>query len=91
MMYLAVFLIFLLCFVIFILVRNEQKNKKKFQEKIKFLEDIICELNQNLIKHSQKTKLIDDLNLNLNQSNRKIGTAIVDLNYEIFQKLNEKK
>lgn len=91
MMYLAVFLIFLLCFVIFILVRNEQKNKKKFQEKIKFLEDIICELNQNLIKHSQKTKLIDDLNLNLNQSNRKIGTAIVDLNYEIFHQLNEKK
>jgi hypothetical protein len=90
-MYLAVFLIFLLCFVIFILVRNEQKNKKKFQEKIKFLEYIICELNQNLIKHSQKTKLIDDLNLNLNQSNRKIGTAIVDLNYEIFQQLNEKK
>lgn len=91
MIYFTILIIIILCFAIIKLIRNEHKSKKMFQEKINFLENIILDLNQNLNNQNQKVKLLDDLKFNLNQSNKKIGTAIAEMNYEIFDEMFNRK
>jgi TATA-box binding protein (TBP) (component of TFIID and TFIIIB) len=91
MIYISIILIFALCFAILVLTANANKDKKAFKEKIKFLENIIFDLNQNLTNQTQKIKLLDDLKLNLNQSNIIIGNQIADLNYQMFDELYKRK
>lgn len=91
MYFILIIISLLFCFFIFLIISNYQKSKLAFENKIKSLENIIIELTKNLDIQTQKIKLSDDLKLNLNQSNKKIGTAIADLNYQMFNELYKRK
>lgn len=91
MIYLAIFLILVLCFAILGLIINHNKNKEMFQRKIDFLESIIEELNINLENQNQKVKLSEGLKLKLKLANESLSNDIMNLNLDLFEKTYPKK
>lgn len=90
-MYLALFLIFLLCFVIVALITHYKRSETIFQDKIEVLENILMELNANLENQKQKVKLSEDLQLKIKSVNHTLSNEILDLNTHFLKNLYTKK
>lgn len=91
MVYIAFPIIVILCFIIFILVKNYKISNLDFQKKVQLLESLIKELSQNLEYQNQKVKLSEDLKMKFKSSNYKLSQSIFDLNLDLFNTLYSKK
>jgi predicted Holliday junction resolvase-like endonuclease len=91
MIYFTFMILVILCFIIFVLIKNYKISTIDFQNKVQLLESLIKELSQNLKYQNQKVKLSEDLKTNMRQSNHLLSNKIVDLNNEMFEEMFQKK
>lgn len=83
-------ILLLLCFAFYINIQF-YRNKKEYQKKIAFLEDIILDLSNNYEKQNQKIKISEDVKAKLELSNESLSNLIYNLNTALFEELYPKK
>lgn len=88
--FLSLIVILLLCGIFYF---NFQfiKDKKKFQEKVTYLENIIVEISKEQVLKNNQLQLSDDLRQKIKTINSVLNKDIFDLNYELFDQLSKNK
>ena len=91
MKYVVLLIIGIYSLIIFRLVVNLKRSKRKSQSRIKLLEDIIREMQLLLEDQNQKIELLDQLKLKLRASNETLNNSIFNFNFELLENIFKKK
>lgn len=91
MEFISIGILLVFSFIILVLIIKQIDAEKKCNQKIKVLELLIVELNNNLIAQNQKVKLSDDLKIKFKESNIKLSKSILEMNLDLFENLYLKK
>jgi type II secretory pathway component PulJ len=91
MKYVVLLIIGIYSLIIFRLVVNLKRSKRRSQSRIKLLEDIIREMQLLLEDQNQKIELLDQLKLKLRASNETLNNSIFNFNFELLENIFKKK
>ena len=91
MLYFLILINTLLFGIIIYLNYNFNRDKIKFQSRIKALEEFIIQVKKEQTNQNIKLQLSDELRQKLKTINEVLNKDIFDLNYELFDQLSKKK
>jgi len=91
MKYVVLLIIGIYSLIIFRLVVNLKRSKRRSQSRIELLEDIIREMQLLLEDQNQKIELLDQLKLKLRASNETLNNSIFNFNFELLENIFKKK